>query len=124
MNAAVAQTRLIGIKRKLKSKMVKKKKNVAVTSVISYYAILNELSKRQLEVLNCIKNLGRCVNNKMVHEEMKKKYPKIDISSICGRMYELRKDKNLLLLDHIGVCPITGETSKFYRIKKWIQEIQ
>lgn len=106
---------------------MKKKHKTSNTSVISYYAILEELSERQKEVLICLKKLGGTANNKMIHEEMKKKYPRMDISSISGRMYELRNDKKrkgILMFDHSGRCPITNETTKFYRTKKWIQEVQ
>lgn len=91
------------------------------TSIISYYIILEELGFRQIEVLKCLKKLN-VANNKMILEEMRKTYPKMDISSICGRMKELRELK-IVRLNHTGICPFTSEQTKFYSIVSYVEGI-
>jgi len=94
---------------------------VQETSVISYYNILNELSERQKEVLICLKKI-KIANNTLILKEMNKKYPRMQISSITGRMKEIRekqtekpyKNSPIIRLHHVGACPETGNTTKFY----------
>lgn len=104
---------------------MKKKTNVTNTSVISYYNILNELGKRQLEVLICLKRL-KIANNTMILKEMNKKYPKMQISSVTGRMREIRDKQDpknpIVRLHHVGACPWTGDTTKFYCLVSYFDQ--
>jgi predicted transcriptional regulator len=88
---------------------------VQATSIISYYSILNELSKRQKEVLLAMKHLG-IANNLMIS-----KYLNLPINSITGRMNELRK-KGIVIYYKTEACPYTKETTRFFIIKGWIRE--
>lgn len=88
---------------------------VQVTSLISYYEVLNTLGKRQKEVLLAMKKL-KCANNLMVS-----RYLNLPINSITPRMQELRK-KGIIIYHHIEACPITKRSSRFYTIKSYIME--
>jgi hypothetical protein len=88
-------------------------------SLIIYSKVLESLSKRQLEVLRCLKDLG-VANNQMILLEMRKNYPTMQICSITGRTGELF-EKNIILLDHSGECPINHGITDFYRCEDWIK---
>ena len=92
------------------------KTNVQVTSVISFYAVLNELGERQKEVLIALKNL-KVANNLMIAQ-----YLNLPINSITGRMNELRK-KGIVIYHHTGACPIMQSTTRFFTIKSYLSEV-
>lgn len=88
---------------------------VQVTSIISYYEVLNTLSKRHKEVLLAMKHL-KCANNLMVS-----KYLNLPINSITPRMNELRT-KGIIIYHHTEACPINKRSTRFYTIKSYILE--
>lgn len=92
------------------------KTNVQATSIINYYSITSEIGTRQKQVLFALKNL-RVANNMMIS-----KYLNIPLQSVCGRMNELRK-KGIVIYHHTGMCPYMNRTTRFFKIKGWIQEI-
>lgn len=89
---------------------------VQVTSLISYYNIADTLGKRQREVLLALKKI-QPANNLMIA-----RYLNLPINSICGRMKELR-EKGIIIFDSIKSCPITKESTKYYKIKSYISEV-
>jgi len=102
---------------------------VQETSVIAYMNILDQLGFRQLEVLKCLKKL-KVANNTMILYEMKKKYTRMQISSITGRMKEIRDKQQeeqyrkypIIRLHHTGACPETGDTTKFYCLVSYFDQ--
>ena len=90
--------------------------SVQVTSIISYYEVLNTLGDRQKEVLLALKHL-KIANNLMISN-----YLNLPINSITPRMNELRK-KGIVIFHHTAACPITKRASKFYTIKSYISEV-
>ena len=90
--------------------------SVQVTSIISYYAILNELGDRQKQVLLALKHI-QPANNLMLSKCLG-----LPINSITGRMKELRS-KGIVIFDSIKSCPYTKESTKFYKIKSYISEV-
>lgn len=89
---------------------------VQVTSIISYYSILNELGRRQKEVLLCLKHY-QPANNLMLAKALG-----LPINSVTGRMKELR-DAGIVIFDSIRACPYTKESTKFYKIKSYISDV-
>lgn len=92
------------------------KTNVQATSLVSYFEVLNTLSKRHKEVLIAIKEL-KLANNLMVS-----KYLNLPINSITPRMNELRA-KGILIYYKTMACPFTGRSSRYFIIKNWIKEV-
>jgi len=86
-----------------------------VTSIISYYEVLNTLGERQIQVLKALKEL-KLANNLMISN-----YLHLPINSITPRCQELRK-KGIIIFHHIGACPISKRASNFYTIKSYILE--
>lgn len=91
--------------------------NVQATSIISYYEVLNTLSKRHKEVLLAMKHLNKPVNNLMVAQ-----FLNLPINSITPRMNELRA-KGILIYYETKACPITLRSTRFFIIKGWINEL-
>lgn len=92
------------------------KTKMCVTSLVSYYNILNELGKRQKEVLISLKKINHPVNNLMVSRFMN-----LPINQITPRMNELRK-LGIVIYHHTASCPFTKHSSRFFVIKNYISE--
>lgn len=90
--------------------------SVQVTSVISFYEVLNTLGSRQLEVLKAIKLLQPC-NNLQISQLLH-----LPINSITPRCKELRV-KGIVIYHHTAACPITGRASRFYCIKSYLNDV-
>jgi predicted transcriptional regulator len=88
---------------------------VQVTSLISYYEVLNTLSRRHKEVLLAMKHLG-IANNLMVSRCLN-----LPINSVTPRMNELRH-KGIVIYYDTHACPITKRSTRFFIIKGWIRE--
>jgi len=88
---------------------------VQVTSIISYYEVLNSLSRRHKEVLLAMKHLG-IANNLMVSRLLN-----LPINSVTPRLLELRH-KGIIIYHHTGSCPITKRSTRFFTIKSYIKE--
>ena len=89
---------------------------VQSTSIIGLYSILGELGDRQKQVLVAIKQIQPC-NNLQISRHLH-----LPINQITPRCQELRK-KGLVILHHIGACPITKRASNFYIIKSYVKDI-
>jgi predicted transcriptional regulator len=89
--------------------------SVQVTSIISYYEVLQTLSKRHKEVLLAMKHL-KCANNLMISKLLN-----LPINSVTPRMKELRT-KGIIIYHHTEACPYTKRSSRFYTIKNYIME--
>jgi hypothetical protein len=87
-----------------------------ITSMISFFEILQNLGERQLEVLKAIKHLQPC-NNLQIS-----KYLSLPINSVTPRCLELR-DKGIVRLHHVGACEITGRSSRYYSIKDNLNQV-
>ena len=115
---------------------------VQVTSIISYTEVLTRLTKRHKEIISIFRRFNIPMNNKMVLEAMRRYYPRMEISSITGRMYELegkrkkKDDKNrlydfednkarpkILIKHHTASCPETGRTTDFYILNSHYKDI-
>ena len=86
-----------------------------ITSMISFYEVLNNLGERQLEVLKAIKKLQPC-NNLQIS-----KFLSLPINSVTPRCLELRT-KGIVRLHHTGACPFMKSTTRFFTIKSYINE--
>jgi Mn-dependent DtxR family transcriptional regulator len=80
------------------------------TSLEAFDEIIPELGERRLQVYKALKKL-QLANNKMIS-----KYLSIPLSSVCGRMNELRNKSKLVTFAHKGACPYTKKTTNFYKI--------
>jgi len=89
---------------------------VQVTSLISYYEVLNTLSRRHKEVLLALKHLG-VANNLQISKLLN-----LPINSVVPRMYELRK-KGIVIYHDTHACPITKRSTRFFKIKSYISEV-
>ena len=89
---------------------------IQATSLISYYSIITELGKRQKEVILAVKRIQPC-NNLMVA-----KYLGLPINSVTPRMNEIRK-KGIIVYSKTDKCPYTHKLTRYFIIKKWIQEV-
>ena len=92
------------------------KTNISCTSLIAYYNIADKLSKREKEVLLALKRL-KYANNHMLGQ-----YLNLPVNSITGRTFSLRK-KGIVIYHHTASCPLTKETTKFYCIKDFIDQV-
>lgn len=101
---------------------------VQVTSVISYIANLDKVGTRYKEIILIFKHYQMPMNSQMVLREMRKIHPKIEISSITGRINELSKKENrnfpiLMKLHDKRLCPITNNLTIFYKLNQGIQQV-
>lgn len=86
---------------------------VADTSHQAYIDILPELGERQLQVYAALFSL-KVANNKMLSEHLN-----IPLSSVCGRMNELRNKAKLVTFSHKDICPYTKKNTNFYTLIKF-----
>lgn len=85
------------------------------TSLDAYDSIQGTIGQMQLQVYNCIKNLGSANNHIL---SIKLNYP---INRITPRVFELR-EKGLVEQDGIRTDPKTKRKSIFWRIKREVSE--
>lgn len=90
--------------------------HVQNTSIISYLANLEKINKRQKECLIALKKI-QPANNLMLS-----RYINLPINQVVPRIYELRK-KNLIRLHHIGSCPISNESTRFYSVVSYVADV-
>jgi predicted transcriptional regulator len=86
------------------------------TSIIAFYSILSELSKREKEVLLALKSI-QPANNLMLGN-----YLNLPVNSITGRMKSLR-DKGIVIYSHTSACPFTKETTRYFIIKSYLKDV-
>ena len=80
------------------------------TSLEALNNIKKELGDRQLQVLKAFKKLEYATNT------MISNYLNLPINSVTPRTFELRR-KGLVERSHISRCPITKNTSTYWKIK-------
>lgn len=86
---------------------------IADTSMESYMGIVSELGERQLQIYSALFSL-KVANNKMISEHLG-----IPLSSVCGRMNELRNKSKLVTFSHKESCPFTKKSTNFYTLIKF-----
>jgi len=96
--------------------MKKKKTKMRATSIESFYHILEDLGKRQIQVLEGFREIQPCSNL------MLSKHLGLPINSITGRCKELR-NCGIVMLDKTDICEFTKRRVSLWRIKKWLQEV-
>jgi len=80
------------------------------TSLRAYLEIKPSLGKRQLEVLNALKEL-KIASNTQIADYMNR-----PINTITPRINELR-GKGLVVCSHKGICPITKMMVMLWKVK-------
>jgi DNA-binding Lrp family transcriptional regulator len=89
-----------------------KKHKTQITSVLSYYQVLNELGKRQREVYRILRE-KKSASNFMIAKELN-----LPINSITPRVKELR-DKGVVLQHKKDMCPETQKLVIYWKPRRW-----
>ena len=92
--------------------MVRKAKHKsAVTSLVAYSEVLENLGERQTAVYCAIRNLKSC-NNQMIAN-----FLRLPINSITPRVNELRK-LHIVMMDKKELCPYTKRLTCYWRVRR------
>jgi hypothetical protein len=83
---------------------------ITETSRESYKEILEDLGDRQLAVFQTLRQI-QPANNLMISQACN-----VPLSSVCGRMNELRNDLKLVTFSHKDKCPITNKNTNYWKI--------
>jgi len=92
------------------------KTKIRATSLATFADILGQLSQREIQVFQAIKQLRTC-NNLMISKEVH-----LPINCVTGRTNSLKKYGLIRVLKR-DICPFIGRLTDFYRIPEWINGV-
>lgn len=84
---------------------------VRITSLQAYAEVLENLGKRQMEVLKSLDRI-KPATNMMIAQDLH-----WSINRVTPRVYELRK-KGLIKEDHTDLCKVTKRNAIYWRFDK------
>ena len=87
--------------------------NVRKTSILAYAEKLETIGEQQLEVYKTLRKI-QPANNLMISIESG-----IPLSSVCGRMFELRNKLKVVTFSHKAVCPVTKKNTNFWKLVRF-----
>ena len=91
--------------------MRKAKHKTKPTSILAYCDILENLGERQIEVYRAILDLKSC-NSTMISKHLDLK-----ISSVTGRVHELRQ-YGIVMQEKKDLCPYTKKLTIFWKVRR------